>query len=358
MKYTFEITIAGCSTNCAHCYVNGGSAPTMTLKDFELCVRQLRPVLDQLSGDVSVTLGNEMFCHPQLVDILWICKEQLPQYVCFRDFIPTTGLALLFRKDIPAVLERLQTLGASGFMLALHGDRLKHDQVTQTRGAYDSLFHSADMLTANGFKLLWNLIVSRLLVQDIQLVLEKISPYNAPARLTVPLYVPTNRMRHYQPLRADYEACTKIAHIAKAYGISSASLIQHCTEHSAAAVLQNLTVQGFDYGKELQLAPKWTFFHITQKLDLYYGNVGAHTQYIGNLRYTPNDILSSTLASFRPNYDWNAFYDDSIWAHLCDILFPMCFGTNNLVYPSKADCLYALLDRSSIPNKLLPAMRK
>ena len=24
MKYTFEISISGCATNCGHCYVNGG----------------------------------------------------------------------------------------------------------------------------------------------------------------------------------------------------------------------------------------------------------------------------------------------------------------------------------------------
>ncbi len=358
MKYTFEITIAGCSTNCAHCYVDGGPAPAMILEDFKLCVKRLRPVLGRLEGDISVTLGNEMFCHPNLVDILEICKEQLSPYVSFRDFVPTTGLALLSRKDFTAVLERLQDLGAAGFMLALHGDRHNHDQVTQTCGSYDGLFRAADMLAHNGFKLLWNLMVSRPLAQDIHSVLNRISPYHASARLTVPLYVPTARMRGFQSFRADYEACIKIAHAAEGHGIPSASLVQHCVEHSETAVLQDLTTHGFDYRNALRRAPNWVFFHITQELDLYYGNVGAHTQYLGNLRSLDVDRLSSMLASLGQNYDWNAFYDDSIWNHLCENLFPLCFKPNNFVYPSKADCLYAWLDHINIPSKLLPGSGK
>lgn len=353
MKYTFEITIAGCSTNCAHCYVDGGPAPSMPLEDFQLCAKRLRPVLDRLSGDISITLGNEMFCHPQIAEILRICKEQLSPYTVFRDFVPTTGLALLSRKDFPTVLERLQDLGASGFMLALHGDRINHDWATQTRGSYDGLFHAADMLSHNGFNLLWNFTVSRILAQDIQAVLEHISPYKASAHLTVPLYVPTVRMQKFQSLRANHDTCAKIARIAADYGVSSKSLLQHCATHSETAVYQDLITYGFDYKTELRLTPNWAFFHITQDLDLYYGNVGAHTQYLGNLRFLQTNVIASVLASAGPNYDWNAFYDDSIWNHLCENLFPLRFKSHNLVYPSKADCLYAWLDRINIPNKLL-----
>ena len=353
MKYTFEITIAGCSTNCAHCYVNGGPAPSMALEDFRLCAAKLRPALDRLAGDIAVTLGNEMFCHPQIADILQICDEQLPSYVTFRDFIPTTGLALLSRKDLPTVLDRLRALGASGFMLALHGNRLNHDQVTRTHGSFDGLFRAADVLTYNGFDLLWNLIVSRPFAQDTRPVLEHILPYGASARFTVPLYVPTARMRHFQSLRADSCACRSIAQAAAEYGLSASALLSHCAEHSETAVLRDLQTYGFDYREEIRSAPNWAFFHITQELDLYYGNVGAHTQYLGNLRALGTDAFLSVLSSLGPNYDWNAFYDDSIWEHLCERLLPLPFEVGNLVYPSKADCLYAWLDHLKITNKLL-----
>lgn len=353
MKYTFEITIAGCSTNCAHCYVNGGPAPSMALDDFRLCTAKLRPVLDRLTGDISVTLGNEMFCHPQITDILQICGEQLSPYVTFRDFVPTTGLALLSGRDLPAVLECLRTLGASGFMLALHGDRHNHDQVTRTPGSFDGIFHAADILTYHGFDLLWNLMVSRLFEQDVRLVLGRILSYGATARFTVPLYVPTTRMRSFQSLRADSHACRNIARTAVEYGLSDSALLSHCAKHSEAAVLQDLQAHGFDYKKELRAAPNWSFFHITQELDFYHGNVGAHTQYLGNLRTLKTDTLLSALSSFGPNYDWNAFYDDSIWEHLCERLLPLPFEVGDLVYPSKADCLYAWLDHLKVPSKLL-----
>ena len=70
MKYTFEVTIAGCATNCAHCYVDGGPAPQMKLSDYEFCIQKIKPVLDRLGGDVAVTLGNEIFCHGAINDIL------------------------------------------------------------------------------------------------------------------------------------------------------------------------------------------------------------------------------------------------------------------------------------------------
>jgi len=34
LRYTFEISIAGCNTECAHCCVSGGKAPTIQFDDY------------------------------------------------------------------------------------------------------------------------------------------------------------------------------------------------------------------------------------------------------------------------------------------------------------------------------------
>lgn len=354
MKYTFEITIAGCSTNCMHCYVDGGPAPIMALEDFRYCVDKLCMVLGKLSGDSAITLGNEMFCNPHIADILRICQEQLPCYVSFRNFmIPTTGLALLARKDVDRVLSELQALGSPGFMLAIHGDRDSHNRIVSNPRAFDDLFHIADYLSANGVGILFNLIVSRALANDMRTITEQVLSYESKIRLTVPLYVPTPRMRKYQAFRADVTDCMKILEIASKAGISAGQLNEHCQIHSESAVYCDLLQNGFCYKEEKNNSPEWAFFNITQNLDFYYGNVGAHTRYLGNLKEMDADGILTAILSGGPNYDWDAFYEDSVFDNLADIIIQMKQPASNFIYPSKADCIYSWLDSHGVKSKLL-----
>ena len=54
MEYTFEITVAGCNTNCRHCYVSGDPGPHMPLATYRACLERLVPALDRLEGNVSI----------------------------------------------------------------------------------------------------------------------------------------------------------------------------------------------------------------------------------------------------------------------------------------------------------------
>lgn len=356
MQYTFEITIAGCTTNCMHCYVDGGPAPAMSLNAFQYCADKLCAVIDQLQGNVAITLGNEMFCNPDITDILEICRNQLSNYISYQKYsVPTTGLALISKRDTDNILNLLRELGTTGFMLALHGSRDNHNLVTGNPMAFDGLFRTADYLAAKGFCLLFNLIVSKLLAQDIEGVMTQISSYAAKVRLTVPLYVPTIRMHRFQSIRADYHECMNLASAVDQAGISSTSLYQHCHLHSEDAVLCDILEHGFHYEEEKQNSPQWAFFNITHNLDFYYGNVGAHTHYLGNLREMSEDKILSAIQSFGPNYDWNAFYDDSAFECLPVTQIQAHQGSHNYVYPSRADCIYAWLDSLGTKNKLLYA---
>jgi hypothetical protein len=337
-----------------HCYVDGGPAPAMTLEDFQFCAEKLCPVLRKLRGNAAITLGNEMFCNPRIADILRTCKEQLPGHISYRNFmIPTTGLALFARKDADEIISELQALGAPGFMLAIHGDRDIHNRIVDNPRAFDDLFHFADYLSANGFGILFNLIVSKSLANDIQTITDRVSAYESKVRFTVPLYVPTMRMRKYQALRADYTGCMKITEIGNLVGISTVQLNEHCRIHSESAVYDDLLQNGFSYEAEKKHSPAWAFFNITQNLDFYYGNVGAHTQYLGNLKEMDTDEILSAILSVGPNYDWDAFYDDSIFERLTDMIIQMGPPISNFVYPTKADCIYAWLDSLGIKSKLL-----
>lgn len=354
MKYTFEITVAGCAMNCAHCYVDGGIGSAMRFDDFSLLIQRLKPILDRLNGEISVTLGNELFCNPDIVKILGCCAENLPRYFSYKNFpVPTTSLALFGRKDRDEILSLLRLLGAEKFMLALHGRKDRHNAIVQNPGAFGGVFRTARYLSENGFGILLNLIVSKALADDFPQTASVLSALPYDVRLTVPLYVPTERMRRYQSLRANRSEAARIADQAERNGFSSDSLRKHCEVHSENAVLRELSENGFDYDREKNAAADWVFFHITQRLDLYYGNVGAHTKYLGNLKTAGEEALYRTIAALGANYDYNAFFDDSVFYGLDHILRKLPARSENLVYPSKADCIYAWLDELHQRSRLI-----
>ncbi len=354
MKYTFEITIAGCVTNCAHCYVNGGMGTPMYFKDYRFCIEKLKTTLDRLNGDIAVTLGNELFCNPDIAKIIDYNLDIIPKYFSYCDFaVPTTGIALINRNDRNDILRSLKSAGAEKFMLALHGNRDNHNRVVQNPNAYDELFRTADLFAENGFDTLFNLIVSKPLLEDFHETLERLSGIPCTARLTVPLYVPTERMRHYQSKRADYGDCIRIAELADKYGIDINSLNEHCRNHSEKAVLTYISANGFNYDLEKSNAADWMFFNITQNLDVYYGNVGAHTKYLGNMKNMSEDELYQSIIPLEANCDYNAFYVDEVFYKLEKYLQKLPERSANLIYPSMADCIYAWLDNMNIPNILI-----
>jgi len=352
MKYTFEISISGCTTNCAHCYVDGGPASQMNLQDYRCCARRIKSILEKLDGDIAVTLGNEPFCHSAINEILSFTSEVLSDYFSFQSYpVPTTGIALMAHKDRDKIIENLKNVGARGFMLALHGAEYAHDEMVQKSHAFSALFTAANYFASQGFELLFNLIVSKALCSDFDRVMNAVSIYpNARIALTVPLYVPTARMRRYQIHRAEYSDCMNLANQADSYALNTVSLRKHCTKHCEAAVINNLNTLGFHYAIEKTKTVAWKFFNVTQNGDLYYGNVGAHTKHLGNLFHTDESELLEEILVCKPNYDYTAYYPDDVFWDLEKYVAQLSPRRHNYVYSSQQDCIYALLDELGVKN--------
>jgi len=355
MKYTFEITICGCSTNCAHCYVDGGAAPQISLSSYEVLLEKLKPVLDRMEGDISVTLGNEIFCHSRIAELLKMTAEHIPEYYSYDGgTVPTTGIALLANKDREQILETLKSVDAKGFMLAVHGAEQVHNEIVQRNGAFSKLFEAADYFADIGLELLFNFIISKPLCEDFEQLMGKTAKYHgAEIVLTVPLYVPTKRMRKYQRLRAEFDDCMRLAAASEKYGIDTSSLYKHCTEHNEKTVIEWLGKEVFSYERAKKSAIQWKFFNITQNGDIFYGNVGAHTKYIGNLLDIDPEKLLEEIATSAPNYDYVAYYPDEAFYKLEKHIECLQERTHNYVYKSKVECIYALLDEVGVPNALI-----
>lgn len=352
MKYTIEISIAGCSTNCAHCYVDGGFAPYMSFENYKICIEKLKPLLKFLGNSASVTLGNELFCNPYIDEILEYNITQLGDHFSYSSYyVPTTGIALLARKDKEKILELLKKCGAKGFMLALHGDEGVHNSIVNNSIAYKKLFETEKFVSKYGFDVLFNIIVSKKLLNNFEKTLSCVQETQKSARLTIPVFVPTNRMRKYQSIRADVSDCLKIAKISDRIGIDTLNLIKHCNEHTELAVKDLICSGKYDYLKDKEYSPKWVFVNVTRDLNVYYGNVGAHTEYIGNLKELSEAQLIDSICKLSSNYDYTSYFSDETFLKIDGLIHSV--NADDKVYPSVPDCLYSLLDKAGVKNLII-----
>lgn len=347
MKYTFEITICGCVTNCGHCYVDGGPGPAMSYEDYALCLERLVPALEKLGGDISLNLGNETFCHPRAADLFRLTDRLCPRFFDRRgeDF-PTTGVALLRHRDRENILEELRRKGIRELFFAVHGGQEVHDRMVGRAGRFEQLFETADFLVDQGFKVSFSLMLSRVFSPGLKEVLSRTSRYPGTKLYPiVPLYVPTSRLRAYQQHRLEKPELLQLCDRLSFWGVDTQTiqrLCEECSEQAIWAAEKNFVA-------EQKAAPNWAFFHVTQDLKLYYGNAGMHTRFLGDLRHMTWLQIYEAVAPLGANYDFDAFFPLEAFARLASLPRP----STNRVYPSRPDCYYAWLDNLGVPNLLI-----
>ena len=70
MKVNIDFLVSGCSTQCVHCYVNGGPGPFMQTDDALACIEKLDQISALLPEEASFTLDHEPMNHPEIAKIL------------------------------------------------------------------------------------------------------------------------------------------------------------------------------------------------------------------------------------------------------------------------------------------------
>jgi len=106
MQYTIELTVAGCDTCCAHCYVNGGAAAEMPLASAYAAIEKIRGICALLPGEAAITLGNDLLRHSAAGELVTFAARNAGDYFDFNgeSVVPTTGIALMARADRDALL--------------------------------------------------------------------------------------------------------------------------------------------------------------------------------------------------------------------------------------------------------------
>jgi len=337
--------------------VSGGAAPAVPLDGYLKAIVTLKSILDRIKGEIYVTLGNEIFTHPRVVDIITVTREIMPDYYSYHGlngFVPTTGMALVNRKDRDKILEALQSACCAGFMLTLHGDKDNHNRITRNEQAFDAVKTAVDWVIGCGFDIKFNLMLNKSLIADWREVRAFVRDYpQAVRKLTVPLYLPTARLRNFQQYRAEYSDCLRLKGALEEIGIDENSFFRDVFDNCETSVYALLKNNGFDYAGQEAGLPDWAFFNITQSFDVFYGNAGLHTKRLGNLLDDDSDNLLRKIAALPSNYEWSAYYDVPALPPVKDVLCDISPVDANFVYSSIHDCVYSWLDRIGVPSILI-----
>ncbi len=298
MEYNIDLIIAGCSTNCRHCYVDGGPAPVMPYEDVLLCLKKLQPAFDKWGKGITFTLDNEAYLHPQLPEILRYIYRECPE----NDFHhgSTTGIAFNHRRDKDQLWALQKELGLDHGCITLHGGQKNHEFLTQTPKSFAESLEYARYLRKNGGKMEVNLMLSRLLADDreeLAAVLEDLRP--DAVYLTVTNAAPNRRLWDYQQWRASLADCEKLQGWLSRWGLEERPTMERLRGCTHRAWTEQLERQG------LPQEPDHCFLTVHTDLTLWQGNTGVEQRCLGDLRRMTEEELLAALEACTPN--WN-FY--------------------------------------------------
>ncbi len=327
MEYNIDILVAGCNTTCMHCYVNGGKAPTMSLSDFRLCLSKLYPVFERLKEKISFTLDNELFNHPEAVQILE-CIEQ----TCKSNYYhhgSTTGIAFLSHPQQTKLLDILKRNKWNYVSFAIHGNKETHNKIVNNNLGFESIIAASELFRENDFEIWISLMITKKLVNeldDLSAILSKMQyKHILPV---IPDYFPTPRLIKYQNIRCNKNEFEQIIEFLVARKVAVSDLENAILSYNEEAIIQTTDVDSI---KEELTNKNTAFFHIDSELDFYLGNTGSPLKYLGNIKDLSSDEIYQCIIAAEDNY----YETGSI--HYSDILSAV---SNNGLKRSKENYVY------------------
>lgn len=330
MDINFDIILAGCSTNCRHCYVNGGpSTLLMATDDFDLCMTKLLPVFSHFGEHATFTLDNEPYLHP---DLFYIFSRI--QKLCWRNYYhhgSTTGIAFNHRRDKDTIwnFQKAQKIAFSS--VTFHGAKAHHNEITRNPRSFEEGLRHLQYVREHQGSVYFSLMLSSLLVEDrdeITALIQTISPDSV--YFAIPNFAPTQRMLAYQPYRVTYEDALRLRGYLSAWHVSEQEILGRFHAFNTEAIFEKIQqFSDFSFLSE----PDAIFLSVHQNLDLFYGNTGVETEKLGNLRSLSSEEIIDFLTKCRPNYTF----------------FPSCFHN-----PPSYEAFLADVARNLSPNYIYP----
>lgn len=348
MEYNIDILVAGCNTTCMHCYVDGGYAPAMSLSNFYLCMEKLRPAFDNLKDRISFTLDNELFNHPNAVDILECVRQDYRNNYFHHG--STTGIAFL---NHPKQAELLEILGCNKWdsvSFALHGNHDTHNSIVNNSHGLESLIEAGKVFKEHNFKVWISLMISKKLVKeldDLSKILSQI-PYDNILPV-IPDYYPTPRLMKYQIIRCNKGDFDELFDFLIDRNVDICDIEKAVQLYNEESILNDLDCA---LVAEELTSKSTAFFHIDNNLEFYLGNTGSAIKHLGNIKNLTSEEIYQLIASSEDNYyeTGKVHYRDILTAISNDELKP---SKENYVYPSRISGIIAMIGEYNLQGGIL-----
>lgn len=345
MEYNIDILVAGCNTTCMHCYVNGGKAPNMSFDDFLYCMEKLKPVLTYFDEQISFTLDNELYNHPNAKEILELVEREYSKNYYHHG--STTGLAILEHPNQEDILQILKRNGWLDASFAVHGGKEVHNQMVCNQDAMNAIIKASQLFKEHGFEVWLSLMISKKLVEtlpEVENLLDEISyDHILPV---IPDYYPNGRLTKYQSVRCNKDEYEKVLDFLRKKNITTTDIEGAVRECNETKVLEEVLYEDV---KSILTKNTTAFFYINQELDFYVGNTGSALKYCGNLK----ECSSKEIIDWIKNSQDNFYETETI--HYRDILAAvknkeLVRSEQNYVYPNVIASIIAMIQNGRLKS--------
>ncbi len=349
MTINFDMLISGCNTRCKHCYVNGGPGSIMKLEDALIFIEKLDSLAGLLPYEVSFTLDNEPMNHPEIASIIY--KAATTKHIENYHHGMTSGIALMCRKDRLNVMQAYLDNGYNEFGITIHGNAFHHDEIVRREGAFQIALEAAEFMKASGAEIGVSLMFNRYFADDaeeIDATIQQLQP--SYIYFAVPNFTPHSHMTDFEPYRGSLETIQEIHPWIKKWKQNEAELKEElCT----VGMLKDHLKQGLDIVSLFRCHQDELYMTVHLNGDLFIGNTGVETEYLGNLRMLDIQEIAECITALPGNRDYGAFYEEyslpkpEVLIHTLDQL------PQDLLYSDMASVIYRALTELGIPTRIL-----
>jgi hypothetical protein len=355
VKVNVDLLVARCNTFCQHCYVNGGPQEEMPIASVRALFLRLATFLKtqaSLGLVPSVTLDNEVFNHPQVTEVYELTARHLQPYYYHHG--STTGLALLQLPDAQALLKNLRAHGWGTFSLSLHGGPVGHDTLVRRPGAFVALSRAAQVIKDAGCELVLSLIVGKPLIEERELVSQFLeqTPHDSVYAALVN-HAPIQRLMDYLPYRAAMPDLALLAPYLPGWGIDEHAFFSSAAQGSERACVGLIREWGI--WDNIPRSQGTLYLSVDQNLNLFEGNTGLHTAYLGNFATDEPEALAAKTAALPSNeFFWDSCFNlENLPGYGGFDKDSRKAVNENLVFSDWDSCLSYWMMRAGIPARLI-----
>ena len=297
------------------------------------------PVFDKFKNKVGFTLDNEIFNHPDAVEILEYVENNCKDNYFHHG--STTGIAFLNHPKQAELLDVLKRNDWNYVSFAIHGNNETHNQIVKNDEGLESIIKACEIFKKNDFEIWISLMITKKLIEelsDISIILNQ-TKYDHILPV-IPDYFPTTRLNKYQEIRCNTNDYKSLINFLEERNVDVTDVNNAIDSFNEQEIINNLNVESV---KEKLLSKNMAFFHIDHNLNFYYGNTGSKLKSLGNIKELSSDDIYKTIIDSNDNYFETStiHYDDIIEAINHNELNP---SKENYVYPSEIAGLIAMIN--------------